>query len=79
MRWHTCKTLARSDGLGDRYGQHVTSSFDMLRYLLYPFLAYRSVLYPTLLVSAVVVPCWLAVQLYRRRTPAQRGQAPRGQ
>jgi VanZ family protein len=49
----------------------------MLRYLLYPFLAYRSVLFPTLLVSAVVVPCWLAVQLYRRRTPAQRSSLGR--
>ena len=49
----------------------------MLRYLLYPFLAYRSVLYPTLLVSAVVVPCWLLLRLYRLRTSAQRSSLGR--
>ena len=44
----------------------------MLRSLLYPFLAYRSVLVPTLLLSLVVVPCWLAFRLYRLRASRQR-------
>lgn len=43
----------------------------MLRYLLYPFLAYRSVLYPTLLVSLIVVPCWAAPRLWRVRASGQ--------
>jgi glycopeptide antibiotics resistance protein len=44
----------------------------MLRHLLYPFLAYRSVLYPTLLLSLIVVPCWLIIRLYRLRASAVR-------
>ena len=44
----------------------------MLRYLLYPFLAYRSVVYPTLILSLIVVPCWLALRLYRLRTARRR-------
>ena len=44
----------------------------MHRYLLYPFLAYRSVLHPTLILSLIAVPCWLAVRFYRLRTSAQR-------
>jgi glycopeptide antibiotics resistance protein len=40
----------------------------MFPQLLYPLLAYRSMAGPFLIVSAVVVPCWLAVRLYRRRT-----------
>jgi len=47
-------------------------SADMLRYLLYPFLAYRSVLHPTLILSLIVVPCWLALRLYRLRSSAHR-------
>ena len=39
----------------------------MLRYLIYPFLVYRSVLYPTLILSLIVVPCWLVFRLYRVR------------
>ena len=49
----------------------------MLRHLLYPFLAYRSVLYPTLLLSLVVVPCWLVIRLYRLRTSALRSSVGR--
>lgn len=44
----------------------------MLRHLLYPLLAYRSVLHPTLLLSLIVVPCWLVIRLYRIRTSAHR-------
>ena len=44
----------------------------MLRYLLYPFLVYRSVLYPTLIVSLIVVPCWLVFRLYHARTSGHR-------
>jgi VanZ family protein len=47
----------------------------MLRYLLYPFLVYRSVLHPTLILSLVAVPCWLAFRLYRLRTSGQRMSA----
>ena len=35
---------------------------------LYPFLPYRSFIFPILVLSAIVVPCWLAFRLYRRRT-----------
>ena len=44
----------------------------MLRRLLYPFLPYRSFAVPILVLSAIVVPIWLAFRLYRRRTPAHR-------
>src|SRR6476620_3715366 len=50
---------------------------DMLRHLLYPFLAYRSVLYPTLLLSLIVVPVWLVIRLYRLRTPGRRSSLGR--
>ena len=40
----------------------------MLPRFLYPFLPYRSFLVPILVLSAIVVPCWLAFRLYRRRT-----------
>ena len=43
----------------------------MLRYLLYPFLAYRSVLHPTLLVSLIVVPIWTVLRLWRIRASGQ--------
>jgi VanZ family protein len=49
----------------------------MLRHLLYPFLAYRSVLYPTLLLSLVVVPCWMVVRGYRLRTSGVRSSVGR--
>lgn len=44
----------------------------MLRHLVYPFLAYRSVVYPTLVLSLIVVPCWLVFRLYRLRVSAHR-------
>jgi len=44
----------------------------MLPRFLYPFLPYRSFLAPILVVSAIVVPCWLAFRLYRRRTAEHR-------
>ena len=40
----------------------------MFRQLLYPFLPYRSFLTPILVLSAIVVPCWLAFRLYHLRT-----------
>ena len=40
----------------------------MLRELYYAFLPYRSYAYPFLVLSAIVVPCWMAFRLYRRRT-----------
>ena len=40
--------------------------------LFYPLFLYRSVVVPFLVVSAIAVPCWLIVRLYRRRTSAQR-------
>jgi len=43
----------------------------MLRHLLYPFLPYRSFLVPILVLSAIAVPCWLVVRLYRLRTSGQ--------
>ena len=49
----------------------------MLRYLLYPFLVYRSVLYPTLILSLIVVPCWLAFRLFRLRTSGDRASSGR--
>lgn len=49
----------------------------MLRYLLYPFLAYRSFLSPFLVVSAIVAPCWLAFRLYRHRTRGLPWSLPR--
>lgn len=39
--------------------------------LLYPFLVYRSFFFPFFVVSLIVVPCWLAFRLYRRRTLGQ--------
>jgi glycopeptide antibiotics resistance protein len=44
----------------------------MLPRFLYPFLPYRSFLVPILVLSAIVVPCWLAFRLYRRRTAGHR-------
>lgn len=44
----------------------------MFRHLLYPFLPYRSLILPILVVSAVVVPCWLAFRLHRARTTGHR-------
>jgi len=49
----------------------------MLHYLLYPFLAYRSVFYPTLILCLVAVPCWLVIRLYRRRTSGHRASLGR--
>lgn len=43
-----------------------------MRYLIYPFLAYRSVIVPFLAVSAIAVPVWLVFRLYRLRTSRQR-------
>jgi glycopeptide antibiotics resistance protein len=43
----------------------------MFRQLLYPFLPYRSFAYPILVLSAIVVPCWLAFRLYRHRAGRQ--------
>ncbi len=40
----------------------------MLRHLLYPFLPYRSFAIPILVLSAIAVPCWLILRLYRLRT-----------
>ncbi len=44
----------------------------MFRHLLYPFLPYRSLVFPILVLSAITVPCWLAVRLYRLRTAGHR-------
>lgn len=44
----------------------------MLRHLLYPFLAYRSVLHPTLLLSLIAVPSWLLIRFYRVRAAGRR-------
>jgi len=44
----------------------------MLRELFYLFLPYRSYFYPFLVLSAIAVPCWLAVRLYRLRGSAHR-------
>lgn len=42
----------------------------MPRHLLYPFLPYRSLVLPILVLSAIVVPCWLAFRVYRARSAA---------
>jgi hypothetical protein len=39
--------------------------------IFYPFLAYRSEIVPFLVLTAVVVPWWLAWRLYRRRARPQ--------
>ena len=44
----------------------------MLRQLFYQFLPYRSIVFPFLVLSAIVVPIWLAFRLYRRRIPGHR-------
>ena len=44
----------------------------MLPRFLYPFLPYRSFIVPILVLSAIVVPCWVAYRLYRRRTAGHR-------
>ena len=49
----------------------------MFRHLLYPFLPYRSMLVPILVMSAIAVPCWLIVRLYRVRTSGQPMSFPR--
>lgn len=49
----------------------------MLRQLLYLFLPYRSFVAPILLVSAIVVPCWVAFRLYRHRTRGYALSLPR--
>jgi glycopeptide antibiotics resistance protein len=49
----------------------------MLRHLIYPFLPYRSLFYPFFVACAVVVPCWLAFRLYRRRASRERSSLPR--
>jgi len=43
----------------------------MLRYLLYPFLIYRSFFLPFLVANLVVVPCWMLVRLLYRRSRTQ--------
>jgi glycopeptide antibiotics resistance protein len=40
----------------------------MLRYLIYPFLPYRSFAAPVAAVIVLVAPCWLAFRFYRRRS-----------
>src|SRR5687768_8485022 len=40
----------------------------MLRQLYHMSLAYRSMVVPILVLSAIVVPCWLAFRLYRHRS-----------
>ncbi|HET7187999.1 MAG TPA: VanZ family protein [Gemmatimonadaceae bacterium] len=44
---------------------------------LYPLLPYRSFLVPILVLSAIVVPIWVAVRLYRHRTRRQSLSLPR--
>lgn len=44
---------------------------------LYPLLPYRSFLFPILVLSAIVVPIWLVVRLYRHRTRRQPLSLPR--
>jgi glycopeptide antibiotics resistance protein len=44
----------------------------MIPRIFHPFLPYRSLFLPILLVSAIVVPCWLAFRLYRARNSGQR-------
>ena len=44
----------------------------MLRELYYQFLPYRSYAFPILVLSAIVLPCWLAFRLYRFRTTGRR-------
>ena len=39
---------------------------------MYPLLVYRSLLVPFLVVSAIAVPCWVVIRLYRRRTSGHR-------
>ena len=49
----------------------------MLRYLLYPFLAYRSFAEPMLVFAGVALPVWLVFRLFRHRTsehPASLGR-----
>lgn len=41
---------------------------DMLRQLYYLILPYRSIAYPFLVLTAITVPCWLILRLYRSRT-----------
>jgi len=40
----------------------------MLRQLYYLILPYRSIAYPFLVLTAITVPCWLILRLYRSRT-----------
>jgi len=44
----------------------------MIPRFLFPFLPYRSFAFPILVLSAIAVPCWLVLRLYRRRTPGHR-------
>jgi VanZ family protein len=44
---------------------------------LHPLLLFRSVVGPFLVVSAIAVPCWLVLRLYRLRASAQRFSFPR--
>lgn len=39
----------------------------MLRHLVYPFLVYRDIFFPFFVLSAIAVPCWLGLRLYRHR------------
>src|SRR6476661_10898815 len=49
----------------------------MLRHLLYPLLPYRSIFYPFFVLTAITVPVWLLVRLYRGRTGERAGSFPR--
>jgi len=49
----------------------------MIPKFLFPLLPYRSFFFPFLVLSAVTVPCWLILRLYRRRTPGHRVSLPR--
>src|SRR5258705_5945639 len=49
----------------------------MFRHLLYPFLPYRSFAFPILVLSAIAVPCWLVLRLYRLRARGHNLSVPR--
>lgn len=49
----------------------------MLRTLFYPLLPYRSFVLPILVACAFVLPCWVALRLYRHRGAARTRSWPR--
>lgn len=62
----------RDDDASLRHTHAIGDLPPMYPRILYPLLPYRSFLAPILTLWAVIVPCWLVLRLYLRRSPAHR-------